>query len=125
LSDWCSGDLLKGAEGENEFPVQEGPRDIVDGPLSEGSEPGISRDVVRTHLHRDIVQRRRIGTPQIRVLDVEGEWLVGSTGTSRNHLLRSPVEHLNLDALIRVVGRVYRHIDYLESQPTSEESEKT
>lgn len=69
--------LIQGAKVEEELAVEQRPEDAVDLALGNGAEPGVARDLVVADRDGQVVQRGRVGRPEVRGVDGKGEGLVG------------------------------------------------
>ena len=80
-SGWCVDavrpePLIERAEQKQGLSVEKRALDVVDDAGGDGAEAGVALDLVRVHSYRDVIQRRRVGSPELWRRDGKGECLV-------------------------------------------------
>lgn len=94
--------LIKSAELEYKFAVEQGTLDAVDFATAHSPECGVAVDDIVAEGDADVVQSRRIWSPQFGAFSFEGERSVG-TATAACELTAICVENLDLDVRCAVV----------------------
>ena len=101
--------LVKSAKHKRELPVEKGPPDTVDLTLGDGAKARVAGDFVIAHAHCDVIQRWRVGAPQVDLAYLKLEWFV------RDAVVEGQITvilmHGDLDGGAIAGGTVYGDVD--------------
>lgn len=101
--------LVERADLEEELAVQKRPLHTVDDAGLDGAEAGVAGDDIVAQLHRDVVEGRRVGRPEVGGVDAEVEGGAGGAFGGGDHV--AVAQHGELDRQRLVGGAVHRDID--------------